>query len=240
MAYYRLMSQRMSALDVTLEPLIGRKFMLLGIYSRILSSHFELAEVPDFKLDYDPYASPQPEKPVPAVHSMQGLVRGDIEDLVAAMLKEVDGRPITPLEWTEFDKAAARTGSPVNEAIKPVAELLSSFHPSRKPILWRELICFRLLADFSVYGRLFTIEEFDQHLQTKFPAETFYYRNSNDEDEDDVSDEAMASHSAAAMYVLRKRIEDQFATLKEALDPTALDVSDQARADQERLQMVTK
>jgi hypothetical protein len=213
MAHYRSLSRRISQLDLTLSPLLGRKFMVLAIFEDILVAHFDLARIEGHACPYDPYAevSDKERQAHPEKYAFQGLVRGEVEWLISTMMS-ADGAAQAPLEWFKFDRALQDKESELSQAYAPVGELFLDFYPATRPIIWRALIAFCLLAEFYVRGRKFTLTEFDDIVRA-IGWERFDVRAQSARKE---GKNAQRDHFAAAATYLRQRIEREYAMLDSA------------------------
>jgi len=211
MIHHRLLSRKMSQLDFTLEPLIGRKFMVLGIFPDIFTAHFDLARVSKHEIPYDPYAAvTQAEGDAdPGKYLFQGLVRGEVERLISLM---VVGEPSheRPIEWFQFEQQLNLKGSELDKAYAPVRKLLSRFHPETHPVLWRILVSFLLLSEFYVRAKRLDIEEYDECVE-KPKWSRLDYRSAR---EREVTEERLVhQHFEAARLHIRSRIVAEYATL---------------------------
>ncbi|MFB9267028.1 hypothetical protein ACFFWD_28365 [Bradyrhizobium erythrophlei] len=198
---HRLLLRKLSQLDVTLEPVIGRKFMTLSIYPDILVDHFDLANVPNFTLPYDPYAEPTKAQleHKPGEFKFQGLVRGEVERLVSAMIVSGPNGP-APIEWFQFEIDLEEEKTDLNNAYDPMKKILTGFHPHTHPVVWRALIAFFLLSEFYINARNFTIEEYDACTSKKDFAKF------TDRLGEEMSSELMTQHFNAAQFYVRERI----------------------------------
>jgi hypothetical protein len=202
---HRLLLRKLSQLDVTLEPVIGRKFMTLSIYPDILVDHFDLANVANFDIPYDPYAEPTKEQleHKPGEFKFQGLVRGEVERLVSAMIVS-DPKGPAPIEWFQFEIGLDEKKADLDSAYHPVRKILTGFHPHTHPVVWRAFIAFLLLSEFYISAREFTIEEYDA-CTSKMDCAKF-----KDQLGDDISSELMTTHFKAAQIYVREKIVSAF------------------------------
>ncbi len=214
MTYHRLLSRRVSQLDLTLEPLIGRKFMALGIFEDIFVDHFNLAQMETSAIPYDPYAeiTDKERKSHPEKYGFQGLVRGEVERLISATISS-DANGQAPLEWFRFDEEIRRTDSELSIAYVPVRELVVSFHPITHPVVWRAFISFFLLANFYIGAKNFTVDEYDRCVElVQWPL--FDYRRPNEQKS--ISESVPRDHFEAARCYIRGRIMEEYQTLAHA------------------------
>lgn len=158
MVHCRMLSRRLAHLDLSLEPLIGRKFMTLAVFEDVFPRHFQLARVPGAEIPYDPFATWDIGASAPnhAEFGNQGLVRGDVERMISVMTLEG-----TPMEWHQFELALETPESELSRAYAEVREVFSGFEPNSHPVLWRSLIAFYFLAEFFSTAKEFTLPEYD-------------------------------------------------------------------------------
>jgi hypothetical protein len=214
MAHHRLLSRKISHLDLTLEPLIGRKFMVLGILQDIFVDHFDLAQVSGTKIPYEPYASvTEADRTAnPGRYSFQGLVRGQVERLISEMIIS-DSSSQAPLEWFRFDHELNRRESELSQAYVLVAELLEGFHAETRPILWRVFLSFSLLSEFFVRAQRLNIDEYDAQVE-KIGWTRFDYRAPHESEI--ISERSLREHFDAARLYIRDKICGEYETLSAA------------------------
>ena len=212
MVHCRLLSKKLSQLDLTVEPVIGRKLVALGIFDNILVDHFDLARGEGVTYPYDPYAevAEETKAQAPDRYAYQGLVRGEVEQLLSAMskTKETAG---SPLEWYEFENGLKEANSDLFNAYKPVQALLINFHPSTHPIVWRALIAFFLLSKFYTHASRYTVDEYDNICQS-IRWQRLDYREHVDQSAEDHGNPL--KHYEAAQRYLRAELTSEYETLK--------------------------
>lgn len=216
LAAHSLVSRKISNFDITIEPDIGSKYAVLSIFRNIFVAHFDLARVQDFAVDYAPYddVSDAEKKANPSKYEFQGLVRGDVERLAAAMLVgEATNRRL--LEWHEFEEGLADTNSELSAAYAPVAVIFDEFHPSTSPIVWRALIAFDILSEFYTTTSSFTKDAFDR-FDDSLAFEAFDYRTEGERKTLSVNDQTVSHHYKAAFAFLQAEFEKSFINVSAA------------------------
>lgn len=213
MTYYRHLTRRISQFDLSLDPAIGKKFMILGVFQSIPVADFELAGMPAAKIVYEPYgeAATAGRDSDPARYCFQGIIRGDVERFTSMMMVENDH--MTPLEWFQFEREVAQEGSDLNKAYKPVRNILLNFHPVTHPVVWRAMIAYVLLSDFFNDARDYTLDEFDA-LAPASAWTQFDYRRPSDA----IAEAIPRGHFEAARTYMRKKLAERFKTLDSLRD----------------------
>ncbi len=79
-----------------------------------------------------------------SVQARQHLVRGQLE-LALDALTMWDGRRWRCLELVEVNDAWGQRRTPLRERLRRLEELVVSFTPKRRPVLWRLLLCQAIL-----------------------------------------------------------------------------------------------
>jgi hypothetical protein len=206
-----ILSSRISQYDFALEPLIGRKYMALAVFHEIPTGDFNLAQIVEPRVPYDPYAkvSETERKADVAKYKFQGIVRGDVQRFTALMTST--GEKPLPLEWYKFEQDLENEQSSLAKAFVPVHNTLFNLHPVTHPVAWRAIIAYALLAEFFIEAREFTIEEYDK-LMEALGWKKFDFR----EKPDDVEDIVVQRHFEAARLYVQGRLRARFKTLHTA------------------------
>ena len=212
MVFESILSKRISQYDFALEPLIGRKYMALAVFQDIPTGDFDLAQIVERKLPYEPYAdvSEKERKAEVAKYKFQGIVRGDVQRFTALMTSTAGENPL-PLEWYQFEQELENEKSALARAFVPIQNTLFNFHPVTHPVVWRAIIAYVLLAEFFIEASEFTIEEYDKQAEalgwTKFDFR---------ETPADVEDAIVRWHFEAARLYVQGRLRARFKTLRAA------------------------
>ena len=137
LAIQRLLRERLTLLDQSLDPRIRTSYQLLREAFAAPTQDFRLAEMRP-SLPYDPHGEHLPAKEIedPAQYSWQGLAQGELENMVDKLIpRDLQGRY---LSFGEFQRLMAEKQ---NRAVfQPILKLFSRFHPRLKPIFWRILL----------------------------------------------------------------------------------------------------
>jgi hypothetical protein len=216
MAYSKLLFQKLSELDFTLEPKIGHKCAALSLFRDIFVDHFDLAAVAGTQIPYDPYAGgieEERDKNLGRYRFFQGLVRGE-EDALLSLMISAGSETKIPIEWPAFEQELEAKQSAMSKAYIPLRDILISFHPTTHPVVWRALLSFLILSEFYVEAKHFSLEEYDEIL-SKHSWQDFDFRGSGKYPQDD--DAMVRSHFEAAFKYIRHRLDEEYKTFSSAI-----------------------
>jgi len=141
LAAARLMSRRLSEVDVSVDPWYGELMRALRTLEGALGADAELAAVAP-RLSYEP-DHPNArflQTSEPRTYRRQGLPPQFLDDVVESLLTPAgDGRQRL-LSPGEFEGAYGEDGSRVRQSMRGLAHLLTGFHPEARPVFWRVLV----------------------------------------------------------------------------------------------------
>jgi hypothetical protein len=147
---FRLIQQRLTFVDLTLDAHIANQYRLLKLLYLTFTDPYDFAGV-EPKLEYKPdvegkdWRTKRQENE--QVHWPQGLYLGTLDNaLDALILADTQGK--TRLKtFGEFESEYSDKNSRTHQMLMPVAEVLLGFHPQRRPVLWRMLCTQTLIYD---------------------------------------------------------------------------------------------
>ncbi len=173
LAIYELMSRKLTLLDLSLDDDLRCQHFIARQAYEALRSDYNLSQSPyspiAFGAGKGTYEPPEDRPDAPPSEAdqrwswRQGLYSGQIGQAVAIML-HIDGSASRVMSFAEFagalsgldlrtadDPAAAGTvAGNMKSVLRPMADLVSGFHPARRPVTWRILMaqaaCYRTLA----------------------------------------------------------------------------------------------
>jgi hypothetical protein len=147
-AHLRLIQQRMTFVDLGLDPQIELRYLLLKQYARSFTDDFIFAQMLPQR-PYDPNNAGWRRKrnENPAVYARQALVVGDLE-CVADLLITREGEKSRAMSYGEFEGLLKQ--SPIDDNLHEAIELFRGFSPERKPVLARMLTAQGCLSRFIV------------------------------------------------------------------------------------------
>lgn len=147
-SHLRLIQQRMTFVDLGLDPQIELRYLLLKQYARSFTDDFIFAQMSPLR-PYDPNNADWRRKrdENPAVYSRQALVVGDLE-CVADLLITREGEKSRAMSYSEFEGLLKQAS--IDENLHEAIELFRGFCPKRKPVLARMLAAQGCLSKFIV------------------------------------------------------------------------------------------
>lgn len=148
LATLKLLQQRLTRLDMSLDPEIRLIYSLARQAERVISDDFLLARAVSPELAYEPH---KPDAQLlrasnPARYWQQGVPRGILDSAVETLLVKDSEEQRRVMSFLEFEVARKQTDSVVGKALERISYLFVNFHPGERPILWRVL-----LATASIY-----------------------------------------------------------------------------------------
>lgn len=158
LATLKLLQQRLTQFDLSLEPEIRLMYGLARQAGRVIGDDFDLASAGRFRLAYDPHSDRAPSlvQDQPEVYLQQGVPRGILDSAIESLLVREQGNVRRVMSFLEFESARAMQDSPTGSAFERIAYLLADFHPRTRPVFWRVLLAtaslyrsFMLVADRS-------------------------------------------------------------------------------------------
>lgn len=210
MATIKLLQQRLTRLDLSLEPDIQLTYVLGSQTFRVMAADFELANAENARLEYDPHhVDAEKLRTVqPAIYWQQGVPSGILDNAVEALLvHDVDGGRRV-MSYLEFETRRKETDSQLAKALDRISYLLVGFHPGERPVLWRILVAtaalYRSIASLAEgeLGRLGTTGLESLLLMPKSELAAFDWRA-------DKSDKALALQIAATEVAVGRHLLNQ-------------------------------
>jgi hypothetical protein len=165
-ATLKLLQQRLTKLDLSLDTDFHLTYVLARQAARSLGDDFDIAALGSKALEYDPHSNKAETLTSKRadIYWQQGVPRGILENAVEALLvKEADGTSRV-MTFLEFEQHLTREeDSIIKSAIGRIRYLFADFHPKERPILWR-----LLLVNACIYRVLQILADRD-HAQTQYP-----------------------------------------------------------------------
>jgi hypothetical protein len=146
--HLRLLQQRMTFVDLGLDPHIELRYLLLKLHARSFTDDFIFAQISP-RISYDPNHVEwrQRREKDPAVYARQALVLGDLECVVELLINR-EGETSRALSYGEFEGLLSKR--PIDENLQEAIDLFRGFSPQRKPVLARMLVAQGCLSKFIV------------------------------------------------------------------------------------------
>ncbi len=130
----RLCRSKLTLVDLSVEPRLRGQFALAKLIYSTWNDGYELAKIAGYGDKYHPERAGHDP-------TYQHVVTGQL-DLAAAAITTTDAsQERRPLDFGEFQRALAENGSDVSERVGVFEYLFEDFHPDRRPVLWRLLLC---------------------------------------------------------------------------------------------------
>ncbi len=155
-ALVRLCRSKLTLVDLSVEPRLRGQFALAKLIYSTWNDGYEIARLAGYGEHYHPERAGYDR-------TYQHVVMGELDLAAAAITTTGRGKERRPLDFGEFQKAFAEEGSDVYERVGIFEYLLDDFHPDRRPVLWRLLLCqahlYRALVKSMVIGAIVEPED---------------------------------------------------------------------------------
>jgi hypothetical protein len=166
------MQQRLTLVDLKVDPVIRMQYSLIKLLYNSLSDAFAIAgQIP--KLEYDPNLKLEDEQRRKEAHRFypQGLFSMYLDTIVNAMVLHSENDPPRCMSYGEFESVHADEMLATQPGFRQIRQLFTGFHPKNRPVLWRVLLvqahAYRALRRLNSRGQmsldgndlLFPIEE---------------------------------------------------------------------------------
>lgn len=204
LATLKLLQQRLTRLDMSLDPEIPLIYTLARQAVSVISDDFELARVTKPELPYAPHDSEAESLRVinPAQHWQQGVPRGILDSAVEAILVKDGAESHRVMSFLEFEAIRKQVDSAAGKALNRIDYLFVNFHPKDRPVLWRVL-----LATASIYRSIGLLAEREHSRQALPDVEHLLLMSDEDCKAFDwranKSNEALGQEVAAASLAVR-------------------------------------
>lgn len=151
----RIIQNKLTLVDLTVDPVVRKQYVLAKILLWSFTEDFDLAQVTDPPLPYDPRGDAfKIRHQDPAKYWKQGIATGRLDNLLAALTTtDIKGSPRC-MTYGEFQDLFRERSRSDDEAFIRITDLFLDFHPKTRPVLWRILV-----AQAYVYRILIGISE---------------------------------------------------------------------------------
>lgn len=138
-AALKLLQRHLTLVDLSLDVMIQRQYLLAKQASFVFGGEFDLARLGASPLPYDPFHKNAESKSRsnPAIYWRQGLPLGVMDASIEAILSATDPRVIT---YAECEAAYDKRDKHIYEALHSILFLIDDFHPRTRPVFWRILV----------------------------------------------------------------------------------------------------
>jgi hypothetical protein len=158
LATLRLLEQRLTHLDLSLDPEFRLIYLLAQKARRTLAADFDLSRAGPSPLRYDPHAADAELLRVhsPHIYWQQGVPLGILDNAIEALLVRDANEPRRVISFLEFEAVRKAPSSPAGQALDRMGYLVVGFDPWHRPVLWRVL-----LASACIYRGIGLLSERD-------------------------------------------------------------------------------
>ncbi|MGA9998350.1 MAG: hypothetical protein WBP93_23250 [Pyrinomonadaceae bacterium] len=213
---FRLIQQRLTFVDLTLDEHIANQYRLLKLLYLTFTDPFDFAEI-DPKLKYNPDVKDWQDKRKEneQIHWPQGLYLGSLDNSIDALITTADQNGKVRLKtFGEFDSEFSDKNSDTYRMFMTFADVLDGFHPQRRPVLWRMLYTQTLIYQQMIESQATSKEASTRvdlsSILLKLPTRNLDWRKS---ESDASSDEALLIPKQVAREYLRIRLPEVFSEL---------------------------
>lgn len=210
LATLKLLQQRLTRLDMSLDPEIQLIYTLARQAGRVISDDFELARVTSPELAYEPHTTEVEllRSSSPAMYWQQGVPRGILDSAVETLLVKDGEESRRVMSFLEFEAARKQVDNVAGKALERIGYLFVNFHPKERPILWRIL-----LATASIYRSIGLLAEREhsrqgqpdtEHLLLMSDEESNAFDWRADKSNEPQGQEVCAASLAVRAYLMRE------------------------------------
>jgi hypothetical protein len=170
---YKLVHSRLTLIDLQVDAKIRLQYVFAKLLYRTFTRDMTIAAL-DPKLQYHPYDENWRElrKHEPQEYYRQGFTLGRLDNALDSFIQTDDKGINSIISFGRFEEIF-ETVKPehVNSSLGAARDVFFQFHPQKRPVLWRELIC-----QAHVYQCLLNIkdqDEFDEKQAKKYFENVF-------------------------------------------------------------------
>jgi hypothetical protein len=150
-ALIRLCRRKLTLVDLSVEPRLRAQLALARLIYSTWNDGYEIARLAGFGEEYHPERAGYDR-------TYQHVVIGEVDLAADAITTTGVGQERRPLDLGEFQADYAKEGSAVRKHVSVLERLITDFHPDRRPVLWRLLLCqahlYRALVKSMVLGEI--------------------------------------------------------------------------------------
>jgi hypothetical protein len=140
LAFFRILRSRVTMIDLSLDKRIETFYLLAKMLHFTFSADFRLASS-GTPLVYTPFdgATAEHVQAKPEIYRRQGMAQGIVETIVGELISRSGNGGEAVMGYGELEERI-RTGPASHAHLQILLDLLSTFHPSSSPVLWRILV----------------------------------------------------------------------------------------------------
>lgn len=177
LAYFTILRERITHLDMALDPEIQAFYVLARQGVRVLSEDFKMAENFSHKISYAPNIIEENPNDVVSQkkNRQQGIPRGIVESALEAMVERGSDDSYRIISFAKYDEIFRGEHEGKGGGFKRLRYFFSNFHPRERPVTWRILITEALI--FRAIEKLSTLKADKQKIKN---AEELFSSSDND------------------------------------------------------------
>jgi len=185
---FRLIQQRVTFIDLTLDEHIARQYRLLKFLYLTFTDSFEFAKLSP-GIDYQPDVRDWEEmrQSDEAKHWRQGLYLGSLDNVIDVLIVENEAGKSRWKTYGQFEREFAQKDSDTYKYFSNLADVFQGFHPKKRPILWRMLWTQTLIYEQIIEAQSLLIGGTRVNLAAvspQLPGQSLEWRTSPDEASD--------------------------------------------------------
>ena len=141
LAIFKLLQQRLTLVDLTVDPMVRGRYELAKWFYLTLTNDFELARLTP-EIPYDPH-SPDAQHlrgKDPCQYWKQGVPLGILDSAVESLIVTDKDAPARCISFGEFEQKFQDKQSSLAKAFGYLTDGILGFDPRTRPVLWRILI----------------------------------------------------------------------------------------------------
>jgi hypothetical protein len=209
---FRLIQQRLTFVDLTLDAHIGNQYRLLKFLYLTFTDSFEFASIKPV-IDYDPDVESWKKKREEDQQKYwrQGLYLGILDNLIDALIVPIEDGKVRWKTYGEFESDFAEEGSVIRRQFGGFADILDRFHPKTRPVLWRMLWTQALIYKQIIESQSTSVGASSRvglaAISPKLPTGSLDWRTASDEEADEA---VLLVPERVAREYLRTRLPEVF------------------------------
>jgi hypothetical protein len=216
---FRLIQQRLTFVDLTLDGYIASQYRLLKFLYLTFTDAFDFASISP-KVEYDPDVEDweSRRRRNPQKYWRQGMYLGALDNTIDALL--VPNKEMRWKTYGEFESELKSEQSETNIRFRTFFDILYGFHPKARPVFWR-----MLWTQSLIYKKIFESQSSPgtssrvglAAVSPKLPAGSLDWRQSQDEAS---NEEVLVIPELVAQEYLQTRLPEVFGKHSEASELT--------------------
>jgi hypothetical protein len=137
---FRLIQQRLTFVDLTLDLHIASQYRLLKLLYLTFTDAFDLANIApriEYRPDVDDWQAKRQQNE--AKYWRQGLYLGSLDNSIDGLVVRTPDEKLRLKTYGEFESDFGDKQSDTHKRFQTLADVLHGFHPQTRPVFWRML-----------------------------------------------------------------------------------------------------